>query len=45
MLFDLYDDLKITVLKVRVMAMKDHGNGFCTFILSLFQQTKRLLTF
>lgn len=28
MLFDLYDDLKITVLKVTVMAMKDHGNAF-----------------
>lgn len=43
MLFDLYDDLKITVLKVIVMVMK--GNGFCTFILSLFQRMKRLLTF
>lgn len=36
MLFDFYDDLKITVLKVTVMAMKVHGNVFCPFILSLF---------
>ena len=41
--FDLYDNLKITVLKVTVMVMK--GNGFYTFILSLFQRMKRLLTF
>lgn len=41
--FDLYDDFKITVLKVTVMVMK--GNGFYTFILSLFQRMKRLLTF